>query len=311
MSRFAARAKAYTTGARGSTAPPHNSTTPQRRSRSLPRTRRWSTSPESGERLRHLGTDRERLFQAFLEGNVGDLFVRVGRQNLSWGETDAFQLLDHINPIDSSFGGFLISLDERRVPLDMLMSNYYLGDMGPITEAHLEGFVAIDNTVGYYPGTPAGSPWALPSLGAPSNTTEHFLIRPARTVGNARGGFQLKFNALERHLWHRTLLHLFRCRRAASEDQFSEPSPASLPRGAPVPAVFGERPTQPGHQLRLCRTRVPYRTEGPGVGGIDDLRAAAVVQRRPRRVCLLQGRAVVHPGAARPVSLHQPVSTRI
>lgn len=159
------------------------------------------------QRLRHLGTDRERLFQAYLEGSVnlpvpvvaphGSLFVRLGRQNLSWGETDAFQLLDHINPIDSSFGGFLISLDERRVPLDMLRADYYLGDYGPITESHLEGFVAIDNSVGYYPGTPAGSPWAPPSLGAPSNIVKTTLNRPATTFSAARGGGQLKFNALD------------------------------------------------------------------------------------------------------------------
>ena len=152
---------------------------------------------QARERLRHLGTDRERLFQAFVEGNVGNLFVRVGRQNLSWGETDAFQLLDHINPIDSSFGGFLISLDERRVPIDMAVANYYLGDYGPITESHLEGFASVDNTVGYYPGTPAGSPWAPPSLGAPSNITKTMLNRPASNIGSARGGGQLKFNALD------------------------------------------------------------------------------------------------------------------
>jgi hypothetical protein len=149
------------------------------------------------EKLRHLGTDRERLFQAFVEGNVGNLFVRIGRQNLSWGETDAFQLLDHINPLDSSFGGFLVSLDERRVPLDMAVANYYLGDFGPFSEMHLEGFGAFDNNVGYYPGTPAGSPWAPPSLGAASNTTGAYALRPANTVQNARGGFQLKFNALD------------------------------------------------------------------------------------------------------------------
>ncbi len=148
-------------------------------------------------RLRHLGTDRERLFQAYVEANVGDLFMRVGRQILSWGETDGFQLLDHINPLDSSFGGFLISLDERRVPLDMGIANYYIGDLGPFSEAHLEGFVAIDNKVGFYPGTPVGSPWALPSLGAPSNTTGTFVNQPARTINNARGGVQLKFNVLD------------------------------------------------------------------------------------------------------------------
>jgi len=152
---------------------------------------------DARQKLRHLGTDRERLFQAFGEANIGNLFFRIGRQNLSWGETDAFQLMDHINPIDSSFGGFLISLDERRVPLDMMVANYYLGDFGPITESHLEGFIALDNNVGYYPGTAPGSPWALPSMGGPSNIALTKLNRPALTFHNARWGFQLKFNALD------------------------------------------------------------------------------------------------------------------
>ena len=149
------------------------------------------------QRLRHLGTDRERLFQAFVEASAGDLFVRIGRQNLSWGETDGFQLLDHINPLDSSFGGFLISLDERRVPLDMARAQYFFGEVGPLSEIFLEGYVAIDNKVGYTPGTPAGSPWSPPGLGAPSNATKAIQLDPARTVNNARGGGRLVFNAFD------------------------------------------------------------------------------------------------------------------
>jgi len=151
--------------------------------------------PAARRKLRRLSVDRERLFQGYLETTVGPLFLRLGRQILSWGETDGFQLLDHINPIDSSFGGFLISLDERRVPLDMLRSQYYIGDFGPISEMFLEGYAAIDNKVGYYPGTAAGSPWALPSLGAPGNATKTFSLRPARTIDNTRGGARLVFNA--------------------------------------------------------------------------------------------------------------------
>ena len=143
------------------------------------------------------GTDRERLFQAFVEGSVGDLFVRVGRQLLSWGETDGFQLLDHINPLDSSFGGFLISLDERRVPLDMIRSDYYIGDFGPISEMFLQGYGAIDNKVGYSPQPPWGSPWTPPALAAPAvNITQPNLVTPTRTFADARGGMLLKFNAV-------------------------------------------------------------------------------------------------------------------
>lgn len=148
-------------------------------------------------KIRRLGTDRERLFQAYVQGNVGDLFVRVGRQILSWGETDSFRLLDQINPTDSSFGGFLIPIDERRVPLDMVLANYYIGDYGPFSEMHLEGFVAIDNKVSFYPGGTSVSPWGLPSNTAPGTDARALLIRPARTINNTRGGFQLKFNALD------------------------------------------------------------------------------------------------------------------
>jgi hypothetical protein len=151
--------------------------------------------PSARDNLRKLGTDRERVFQAYVEGDVGDLFWRVGRQILSWGETDGFQLLDHINPLDSSFGGFLIPLDERRIPLDMVLGNYYIGDFGPISEMYLEGFYAFDKQVGFSPGTPVGSPWGLPGGNAPSNSSTTFNHEPALTVDNGRGGFQLKFNA--------------------------------------------------------------------------------------------------------------------
>jgi hypothetical protein len=153
--------------------------------------------PPLRNQVHERGTSRERLFQAFIEGSVGDLFVRAGRQLLSWGETDGFQLLDHINPLDSSFGGFLISLDERRVPLDMVRADYYLGDFGPISEAFLQGYGAIDTKVGYYPNPPWGSPWTPPGLGAPVlNITNPKFITPTRTFSDARGGVLLKFNAL-------------------------------------------------------------------------------------------------------------------
>ena len=153
--------------------------------------------PSLRNQVHQRGTSRERLFQAFVEGSAGDLFVRAGRQLLSWGETDGFQLLDHINPLDSSFGGFLISLDERRVPLDMLRADYDLGDFGPISEAFLQGYGSIDNKVGYYPAPPWGSPWTPPGLAAPAlNISQPFLIQPSYTFRDARGGLLLKFNAI-------------------------------------------------------------------------------------------------------------------
>ena len=68
-------------------------------------------------------------------------------RNLSWGETDVFRLLDQINPLDASFGGFLVTLDERRIPLDMLRVVYGLGGVGPLSELNLEGFMVADDEV--------------------------------------------------------------------------------------------------------------------------------------------------------------------
>lgn len=146
-------------------------------------------------RLRNISTERSRLFQAYVDADVGKyVFFRFGRQILSWGETDSFRLLDNINPIDSSFGGFLVPLDERRVPLDMLRAQVRIGDIGPLSETFFEFYGAIDDKVGYAPGIPAGGPWSLPNTGVPSANTESIHEQPARTFKDMRGGGRFNFN---------------------------------------------------------------------------------------------------------------------
>lgn len=141
------------------------------------------------------GVHRERLFQAYVEADIGSrLWFRLGRQILSWGETDAFRLIDNINPIDSSFGGFLVPLDERRVPLDMLRMTLRTGDIGPMYDTFFEFYGAVDNAVGYAPGTPAGSPWALPNTGVPGTNTKSIRENPSRNFSDMRGGGRFVFN---------------------------------------------------------------------------------------------------------------------
>jgi hypothetical protein len=147
--------------------------------------------------LRQTASVRNTLFQAYVEGEVGGLFIRFGRQLLVWGETDGFRLLDNINPLDNSFGGFLISLDERRVPLDMLRLQYYTGNLGPLTDSFIEMYGAIDDKVGFSPGIPQGSPWALPNLGAPTATLLTFIETPSRTFNDIRGGGRFVWNMFD------------------------------------------------------------------------------------------------------------------
>lgn len=136
------------------------------------------TRLDTRRRLRH----RHRLFEAYVNYTKGPVFLRVGRQNLSWGETDVFRLLDQINPLDASFGGFLVPLDERRVPLDMLRGVYGFGSRGPFAEVNLEGYVALDDEVAE--PVPTGSPWSTPNPPG----IKSFVKKPARNLTDARGG---------------------------------------------------------------------------------------------------------------------------
>ena len=139
------------------------------------------TRLETRDRLRH----RHRLFEAYVDFTRGPLFLRVGRQNLSWGETDAFRLLDQINPLDASFGGFLVSLDERRVPLDMARVVYSFESIGPFSELNLEGFGVLDDKVST--PVPVGSPWSVPNPPG----LRGIVKMPAKNLTDARGGFRI------------------------------------------------------------------------------------------------------------------------
>ncbi|MFN8599817.1 MAG: DUF1302 family protein [Candidatus Binatia bacterium] len=139
------------------------------------------------QRLRNVASYRNRLFQVFVDYEQGPVFIRFGRQNLVWGETDVFRLLDNINPIDNGFGGFFIDLDERRVPLNMLRGSVSLGTLGPLDQAFFEGYAAMDNTVAFIPGAPRGSPWA-PPLGPPTGQTLTILDGPPTGLPGLRGG---------------------------------------------------------------------------------------------------------------------------
>ena len=140
-------------------------------------------------RLRTYGRQRHRLFLAYLDFEKGRFFTRIGRQVLAWGETDVFRLLDNINPLDDSFGGFFIALDERRVPVNMIRSSWNFGDVWKASDVFLEGFVAQGNKVSQDPGIPAGSPWSPGGIGRPNPSIRQIIVRPDNT--DIRGGFRL------------------------------------------------------------------------------------------------------------------------
>ena len=143
------------------------------------------------DRLHRIGQQRHRLFLAYIDWERGPIFVRIGRQVLAWGETDIFRLLDNINPLDDSFGGFFIALDERRLPLEMVRSSVQIGDIGPFQDAFLEGFAATGHRVATFPGIPNGSPWAPGGIASPNEQVATVVKLPSET--DVRGGARLVF----------------------------------------------------------------------------------------------------------------------
>ena len=126
------------------------------------------------------------LWEGYLDLNRGPLFFRVGRQNLAWGETDSFRLLDSINPMDNTFGGPFEDLDDRRIPLWMLRGSYNFGRVGPVATLTVEGFWVpgnLDTRVA--PLAPGGTPYAAPEPETP--IVKRFLT-PGKSMSNSRWG---------------------------------------------------------------------------------------------------------------------------
>jgi len=76
--------------------------------------------------------------EAYLEVEWRDTLMRVGRQQIVWGKTDAFRLQDIAMPIDLGYHNIFPTLEERRIPqlsLDVIQS---LRDVGPLEDVSVE-----------------------------------------------------------------------------------------------------------------------------------------------------------------------------
>jgi len=81
--------------------------------------------------------------ELYLSYSKGPLFLRIGRQSISWGESDTIALLDQNNPFDITLGvpGLLQDLDEARIPLWTVRSTLRLFDtVGPFASGFVEAY---------------------------------------------------------------------------------------------------------------------------------------------------------------------------
>jgi hypothetical protein len=130
------------------------------------------------------------LWECYLDLSRGPWFMRIGKQNLAWGETDIFRLMDSINPLDNTFGGSFEDLDDRRIPLWMIRGTFDLGGIGPFTSLMIEGFwVPGPWDARVAPIAPAGTPYSAP---IPVETLQFAkYVYPAKKMSSSRWGARL------------------------------------------------------------------------------------------------------------------------
>ena len=110
---------------------------------------------------------QRRVNELYLSYTKGPLFVRLGKQAISWGESDTIAILDQNNPFDLTLGvpGVLEDLDEARIPLWTLRTSYALFDtLGPLSSGFVEAYWVpgdIDNSTAIVP-EPAVAPYSPP-----------------------------------------------------------------------------------------------------------------------------------------------------
>ena len=89
-------------------------------------------------------TPREMFLDIGFGGALSNLSLRIGKQQVVWGESDLFRSLDVVNPLDIRQNGFVgEDFADIRQPLWILKALYQLGDLGPAWNgANIEMFVS-------------------------------------------------------------------------------------------------------------------------------------------------------------------------
>lgn len=107
--------------------------------------------------------------ELYLEGSipVGDtseLFLRIGKQQVVWGRTDLFRVLDIINPVDFSRHNIYDELEDIRIPQWIATAEYRWGAVGAFDDLNFQVVWNFDkfrpNALGQ-----GGTPYAILDAG--------------------------------------------------------------------------------------------------------------------------------------------------
>ncbi len=128
------------------------------------------------------------LREAYIDTEIGAAFLRVGKQQVVWGQADGLKVLDVLNP--QSFREFILDdFEDSRIPLWMVNVEI------PVGEAMLQLLWIPDNTYDDIPEPGATfaftSPLIVPEIPPGVPVTVSPLERPDNLVGDSDVGAKL------------------------------------------------------------------------------------------------------------------------
>jgi hypothetical protein len=76
--------------------------------------------------------------ELYVDGVAGDLWFRIGKQQIVWGKTDFFRMQDIINPVDFGQHFFFDSFEDIRIPQWIASFQYKPGSIGPLEDTAVQ-----------------------------------------------------------------------------------------------------------------------------------------------------------------------------
>jgi hypothetical protein len=98
---------------------------------------------ENDLRMQEFRDDHRWLREIYIDAtlpisNGDEINFRIGRQQVVWGRTDLFRVLDQVNPIDFSIQNIYEEFEDSRIPLGIFSAEYRMGATGAFDDLNFQ-----------------------------------------------------------------------------------------------------------------------------------------------------------------------------
>ena len=161
---------------------------------------------DSYDVLDNRGRSEYKIRESFIDFVKAPFSLRIGRQQVVWGETDNFRAIDIINPLDRTWHGTRESWEDIRIPLWMGRGVWDIGKVWDFDESFLEVIFIPDDFEPNKAATEYPRPWAIRGIGLQDVNANSILLgdtlhplnvtvdddKPGHKLSDAQGGARFK-----------------------------------------------------------------------------------------------------------------------